>query len=157
MMLLQIILAATTGLVGAVEAPQPIFSIFGISTEDVDHYPQGKSQCLKWNEDQIFCPTGWQLGSVRMQSLTFLYTLGRLSEVRGVAKRGEFDLLVKSLELKYGTARLVNGEKTWQFHGGRLVARKIAPQISQNLADSEFCFTSEENAKIPSREPLVNF
>jgi len=135
----------------------PVFSIFGITTEEVDHYPQGKSECLEWHEDQMFCPTGWQLGNVRMESLTFTYVRGRLFEVRGIAKRGEFRLLVDTLKMKYGEPEGTNEMPIWRFQDGTLIAHKIEATFSQNLADSEFLFVSAENAKLPPREPIVNF
>jgi len=135
----------------------PVFDIFGITTEEVDHYPQGKSQCLKWDQDRMFCPTGWQLGNVRMESLTFMYVRGRLAEVRGTAKHGEFRLLINTLRMKYGEPDGTVERPVWHFRGGTLIARQIEPDFSRNLADGEFIFISEENSKLPVREPRANF
>jgi len=149
------ILAASLSSPNAEEPP--VFRIFNISTEEVDHYPQGRSECLKWDDDRVFCPTGWKLGNARMESISFMYVRGRLSEVRGLAKNGEFRLMIETLKMKYGEPKGTPQEPTWFFRGGKLVARQIVPQFSSNLADSEFHFISKVNAEVPSREPVVNF
>lgn len=137
--------------------PPPVFEIFGISTEDKDHFPYSKSECLKWDEVRLFCVTGWKIGNVRTTSIDFTYTEGRLSEVKGQAKFSEFPLMLKTLEFKYGKSKIIDGIHTWRFKGGALIAREIEMSFTNNLMGCEFIFISTENSVVPERRPIVNF
>jgi hypothetical protein len=140
-----------------ISASPPVFEIFGISTEDKDHFPYSKSDCLKWDEDRIFCVTGWKIGNVRTASIDFTYTEGRLSEVKGQAIYSEFPLMLKNLELKYGKSKIIDGIHTWRFKGGALTAREIEISFTNNLMGCEFIFISTENSAVSERRPIVNF
>lgn len=146
-----------SGAVAASPLPTPIFDVFGITTEEVGHYPYSKSECLKWDEDRVFCPTGLKIGNVRTESITFMYTEGRLSEVRGQAPFSEYALMIDTLELKYGPSKILDGIHTWRFKGGALIARKIDAIFSNGLMGCEFLFISTDNSVVSSREPMVNF
>lgn len=138
-------------------APPPVFEIFGISTEEQDHFPYSKLECLKWDADRLFCVTGWKLGTVRTESINFTYTEGRLSEVQGQARYSEFPLMVETLEMKYGPPTIIDGMHTWRFKGGALIARTIEMKFSNNLMGCEFLFVSSVNSVISERKPIVNF
>lgn len=137
--------------------PPPVFEIFGISTEEQNHFPYSKSDCIKWDADRLFCVTGWKLGNVRTESINFTYTEGRLSEVKGQAAYTEFPLMVETLKMKYGPSTIIDGMHTWRFKGGALIARKIEMTFSNNLMGCEFLFISADNSMISERKPIVNF
>jgi hypothetical protein len=138
----------------------PVFEIFGVSANSIDHYPQGKKNCMKWDEDRTFCATGLRLGNVRNDNITFMYLNGKLLQVRGGAPASEFQLLLDTLTLKYGQSTQVDGVHKWYFEGGELIARKIEPKASadfRQLIGCEFEFTSTDNSTLLKREPFVNF
>ena len=135
----------------------PVFEIFGISTEEKDHFPYSKSDCLRWDADRLFCVTGLKLGNVRTESINFTYTEGRLSEVQGQARSSEFPLMVKTLEMKYGPSTIRDGMHTWAFKGGSLIAREIEMKFTNKLMGCEFLFVNSDNSVVSERQPIVNF